>query len=62
LTPGAETPDTQIAIIGSGFGGLGAAIRLRQRGFTDFLIFERESDVARSRRPSRSEQGEERLR
>jgi cation diffusion facilitator CzcD-associated flavoprotein CzcO len=45
LTPDAATPDTQIAIIGSGFGGLGAAIRLRQRGFTDFLIFERASDV-----------------
>jgi cation diffusion facilitator CzcD-associated flavoprotein CzcO len=45
LTPGAETPDTQIAIIGSGFGGLGAAIRLRQRGFTDFRIFERAADV-----------------
>ena len=45
MTPGAESPDTQIAIIGSGFGGLGAAIRLRQRGFEDFLIFERASDV-----------------
>ncbi|HEX6683917.1 MAG TPA: NAD(P)/FAD-dependent oxidoreductase [Candidatus Limnocylindrales bacterium] len=34
-----------IAIIGSGFGGLGAAIRLRQKGFTDFLIFEKAGDV-----------------
>src|SRR3954451_13075599 len=30
-----------IAIVGSGFGGLGAAIRLRRGGFDDFLIFER---------------------
>jgi len=45
LTPGAESPDTEIAIIGSGFGGLGAAIRLRERGFDDFVIFERASDV-----------------
>lgn len=36
---------TRVAIIGSGFGGLGAAIRLRQRGDEDFRIFERASDV-----------------
>ncbi|HEV2344662.1 MAG TPA: DUF4873 domain-containing protein [Actinocrinis sp.] len=36
---------TRIAIIGSGFGGLGAAIRLRQNGITDFVIFERASSV-----------------
>ena len=45
MTPGAEIPDTQIAIIGSGFGGIGAAIRLRQRGFHDFVIFERAAEV-----------------
>ncbi|HWW77192.1 MAG TPA: NAD(P)/FAD-dependent oxidoreductase, partial [Pyrinomonadaceae bacterium] len=45
LTLGAPYPDTEIAIIGSGFGGLGAAIRLRERGFEDFIIFERASDV-----------------
>ncbi|HJQ30883.1 MAG TPA: NAD(P)/FAD-dependent oxidoreductase [Pyrinomonadaceae bacterium] len=45
MTPGAPYPDTEIAIIGSGFGGLGAAIRLRERGFEDFIIFERASDV-----------------
>jgi cation diffusion facilitator CzcD-associated flavoprotein CzcO len=31
---------TDIAIVGAGFGGLGAAIRLSQKGFADFLIFE----------------------
>jgi cation diffusion facilitator CzcD-associated flavoprotein CzcO len=30
-----------IAIIGSGFSGLGMAIRLRQKGISDFLVFER---------------------
>ena len=37
--------NTRIAIIGSGFGGLGAAIRLKQRGEDDFLIFERAEEV-----------------
>lgn len=36
---------TRIAIIGSGFGGLGTAIRLKGRGMDDFRIFERDSDV-----------------
>ncbi|HEX8559484.1 MAG TPA: NAD(P)/FAD-dependent oxidoreductase [Pyrinomonadaceae bacterium] len=35
----------RVAIIGSGFGGLGAAIRLRQRGEEDFLVFERAGEV-----------------
>ena len=35
----------QIAIIGSGFGGLGTAIRLKQQGVEDFIIFERADDV-----------------
>src|SRR5260221_5991501 len=34
-----------IAIIGSGFGGLGAAIRLNQQGITDFVVLERAEDV-----------------
>ena len=33
--------EIDIAIIGSGFSGLGAAIKLRRKGFTDFLIFEK---------------------
>jgi cation diffusion facilitator CzcD-associated flavoprotein CzcO len=45
LDSGAGTRHTRVAIIGSGFGGLGAAIRLRQRGEEDFLIFERAGDV-----------------
>lgn len=35
----------RIAIIGSGFGGLGTAIRLKQQGMEDFIILERAGDV-----------------
>jgi cation diffusion facilitator CzcD-associated flavoprotein CzcO/acetyl esterase/lipase len=35
----------RVAIVGSGFGGLGAAIRLQQRGIDDFLVFERADDL-----------------
>src|SRR5919205_615191 len=42
LTPGREV---RVAIIGSGFAGLGLAIRLRQRGETDFVVLERGNDV-----------------
>ena len=45
VASGVETADIRIAIIGSGFGGLGAAIRLRRQGIEDFLIFERADDV-----------------
>jgi cation diffusion facilitator CzcD-associated flavoprotein CzcO len=45
LTNGVENTHTRVAIIGSGFAGLGTAVRLRQRGEEDFIIFERASDV-----------------
>jgi cation diffusion facilitator CzcD-associated flavoprotein CzcO len=35
----------RVAIIGAGFGGLGAGIRLRQAGVTDFVILERAASV-----------------
>jgi cation diffusion facilitator CzcD-associated flavoprotein CzcO len=35
----------RIAIIGTGFGGLGMAIRLKQAGIEDFVVCERDSDV-----------------
>jgi cation diffusion facilitator CzcD-associated flavoprotein CzcO len=37
--------DVRIAIIGSGFGGLGTAIRLKQQGVDDFVVLERAGDV-----------------
>jgi cation diffusion facilitator CzcD-associated flavoprotein CzcO len=35
----------RVAIIGAGFGGIGAAIRLREAGRTDFVILERAGSV-----------------
>ena len=37
--------DTDILIVGAGFSGLGTAIRLRQEGYTDFVVVERGDDV-----------------
>ena len=39
------TADTPIAILGTGFSGLGAAIRLKQAGIDDFVVLERAADV-----------------
>ena len=38
------THDVEIAIVGAGFSGLGAAIRLAQNGFTDYLVLDRGAD------------------
>lgn len=35
----------RIVIIGAGFGGIGAAIRLKRAGFDDFVVLERAEDV-----------------
>src|SRR5919106_3080738 len=40
-----HTMNTDIAIIGSGFSGLGMAIRLKQRGDEDFVVLERAGEV-----------------
>lgn len=37
--------ELRVAVIGSGFSGLGAAIRLAQQGRDDFLVFERAQEV-----------------
>lgn len=41
----AEHEHVRVAVIGSGFGGLGAAVRLRREGITDFVILERAGSV-----------------
>ncbi|MFJ4186991.1 flavin-containing monooxygenase [Kitasatospora sp. NPDC089509] len=38
-------PHVRVAVIGSGFGGLGAAVRLRRAGITDFVVLERADSV-----------------
>src|ERR1700712_5850001 len=42
---GGERRHLGVLIIGSGFAGLGAAIRLREEGRDDFLVIERGSEV-----------------
>ncbi len=41
----AAVREVRVAIIGSGFAGLGMAIALRRRGETDFVVLERAHDV-----------------
>ncbi|MFD4970136.1 flavin-containing monooxygenase [Streptomyces sp. NPDC058424] len=40
-----EDRHVRVAVIGSGFGGLGAAVRLRREGITDFVVLERAGGV-----------------
>ena len=42
-----------VAVIGSGFGGLGAAIALRKRGITNVALFERAGDLGGTWRDNR---------
>ncbi|MFE3518425.1 flavin-containing monooxygenase [Streptomyces sp. NPDC059166] len=41
----AQHEHVRVAVIGSGFGGLGAAVRLRREGITDFVVLERAGAV-----------------
>lgn len=41
----AKHEHVRVAVIGSGFGGLGAAVRLRREGITDFVVLERAGSV-----------------
>ena len=41
----ADRRDFHVAILGAGFGGLGMAIRLKQTGVEDFVVFERDEEV-----------------
>jgi len=40
-----ETRHVRVAIVGTGFSGLGMAIRLKQQGSDDFVVFERAGDI-----------------
>ncbi|MDN0193797.1 NAD(P)/FAD-dependent oxidoreductase [Streptomyces sp. S.PNR 29] len=40
-----EREHVRVAVVGSGFGGLGAAVRLRREGITDFVVLERADSV-----------------
>ena len=45
----APSPDTgldcEIVIVGTGFSGIGAAIKLAQSGFDDFVVLEKAQDI-----------------
>jgi len=45
VTNGLEAERIRVAVVGSGFAGLGAAIGLKRAGFDDVVIFERADDV-----------------
>ncbi len=40
-----STEHVRVAVVGAGFGGLGAAVRLRREGITDFVVLERADSV-----------------
>jgi cation diffusion facilitator CzcD-associated flavoprotein CzcO len=42
---GAELAHVRVAIVGSGFAGIGLAIRLKEAGIEDFVVLERAGDV-----------------
>lgn len=42
---GPEIEDHEIVIVGAGFSGIGMAIKLREAGFQDFVLVEREADL-----------------
>ena len=42
---GGSVPHHRVAVIGAGFAGLGAAIRMRQAGIDDFVVLERAHEV-----------------
>jgi cation diffusion facilitator CzcD-associated flavoprotein CzcO len=43
--PASDARQVHIIIIGTGFAGLGMAIKLKERGINDFLLLERGEDV-----------------
>jgi cation diffusion facilitator CzcD-associated flavoprotein CzcO len=43
----------RVAIVGSGFAGLGMAIRLREAGIEDFVVLEKADDVGGTWRDNR---------
>jgi cation diffusion facilitator CzcD-associated flavoprotein CzcO len=44
-SPAPRPRDVRVAIVGSGFGGLGAAICLREAGIEDFVLLERANEL-----------------
>jgi len=56
-TTGSEIPlEFDVIVIGSGFGGLGTAIKLREAGIHSFVVLERGADVGRFAPPGEADQ------
>lgn len=53
MTTASPRPTPRIAIIGSGFAGIGMAIRLKRMGVTSFTIYEAASDIGGTWRDNR---------
>src|SRR4029077_12564772 len=45
MRPAAGTPDHEVVIVGAGFSGIGASIRLQRAGFADHILVEEGDDV-----------------
>jgi cation diffusion facilitator CzcD-associated flavoprotein CzcO len=45
VTSNGEPAHHRVAVVGAGFGGIGTAIRLKQQGYDDFVVFDRGDDV-----------------
>src|SRR5687767_11855919 len=39
-------PDHEVVIVGTGFSGIGAAIKLKEAGIEDFVVFDKAEEVA----------------
>jgi cation diffusion facilitator CzcD-associated flavoprotein CzcO len=45
-TPGPVEADHEVVIVGTGFSGIGAAIKLKEAGIEDFVVFDKAESVA----------------
>jgi cation diffusion facilitator CzcD-associated flavoprotein CzcO len=45
-TAAAIRPDHEVVIVGTGFSGIGAAIKLKEAGIEDFVVFDKAEEVA----------------
>src|SRR5687767_15066654 len=45
-TTAATEPDHEVVIVGTGFSGIGAAIKLKEAGIEDFIVIEKSDAVA----------------
>ncbi|HEY3005917.1 MAG TPA: NAD(P)-binding protein, partial [Kribbellaceae bacterium] len=43
--PPSDSTHSRILIVGTGFAGIGIAVRLEQAGYRDFVVLERASEV-----------------